>query len=79
MFKGFPPPMMDTSHVKRKWLDLPYAHQSPTQKLDIYLPEKGDGPFPVIFVIHGGAWIKRGCPKCAHVERAGSRICGDLH
>jgi acetyl esterase/lipase len=57
MFKGFPPPMMDTSHVKRKWLDLPYAHQSPTQKLDIYLPEKGDGPFPVIFVIHGGAWM----------------------
>lgn len=52
----FPPPMMDTSHIKRKWLDLPYAHQSPTQKLDIYLPETGEGPFPVVFVIHGGAW-----------------------
>lgn len=51
-----PPPMMDTSHIKRRWLDIPYANQSPTQKLDIYLPENGDGPFPVIVVIHGGAW-----------------------
>jgi acetyl esterase/lipase len=55
--KGFPPPMMDTSHIKRKWLNLGYACQSPTQKLDIYLPENGDGPFPIIFVIHGGAFM----------------------
>lgn len=52
----FPPPMMDNSHIKRKWLDLAYASQSPTQKLDIFLPEEGEGPFPVVFVIHGGAW-----------------------
>ena len=51
------PPMMDTSHFKRKWLDVPYADQSPTQKLDIYLPDEGDGPFPVIMVLHGGAWL----------------------
>jgi acetyl esterase/lipase len=52
-----PPPMMDTSHIKRKWLDVAYASQSPTQKLDIYLPETGDGPFPVLVAIHGGAWM----------------------
>jgi len=52
----FPPPMMDTSQINRKWLDLSYAHQSPSQKLDIYLPDQGEGPFPVVFVIHGGAW-----------------------
>lgn len=52
-----PPPMMDTSHIKRKWIDVPYAHQSPTQKLDIYLPDEDRGPFPVIAVIHGGAWM----------------------
>ena len=51
-----PPPMMDTSHIQRKWTDLPYATQSPTQKLDIYLPPEDDGPFPVIAVIHGGPW-----------------------
>lgn len=51
------PPPMDTSHIKRKWLDVPYADKSPAQRLDIYLPEKGDGPFPVIASIHGGAWM----------------------
>ena len=52
-----PPPPMETSHIKRKWLDVAYATQSPAQKLDIYLPNKGDGPFPVIVSIHGGAWM----------------------
>nr|WP_255490930.1 alpha/beta hydrolase [Spartinivicinus marinus] len=46
----------DTSWVKTKWLDLAYANQSPTQKLDIYLPEIGKGPFPIILSIHGGAF-----------------------
>ncbi|HPS33119.1 MAG TPA: alpha/beta hydrolase [Anaerolineaceae bacterium] len=53
---GVPPPMLDTSFVKRQWLDIPYGHQSESQKLDVFLPDEGDGPFPVIFVIHGGAW-----------------------
>jgi acetyl esterase/lipase len=48
--------MMDPSLFKRKWLDVPYASQSPTQKLDIYLPDEGEGPFPVVVAIHGGAW-----------------------
>ena len=52
-----PPPMMDTSIYKRKWLDVPYASQSPTQCLDIYLPDEGEGLFPVIAAIHGGAWM----------------------
>ena len=51
-----PPGPMDTSHIKRKWLDIPYADRSPLQRLDIYLPDKGDGPFPVIATIHGGGW-----------------------
>lgn len=48
---------MDTSHIKRKWLDVAYATQSPAQKMDIYLPDIGDGPFSVIVTIHGGAWM----------------------
>jgi acetyl esterase/lipase len=51
------PPEMNTSHVKRKWLNRQYANQSPMQRLDIYLPDVGDGPFPVIASIHGGAWM----------------------
>jgi acetyl esterase/lipase len=54
-----PPASVD--HITRKYLDVPYAGLSPAQKLDIYLPETGDGPFPVIMSIHGGAFM--GCDK----------------
>jgi acetyl esterase/lipase len=49
-------PMTDVSHIHRKWLDKPYASLSSAQKLDIYLPGKGDGPFPVVLHIHGGGF-----------------------
>ncbi len=52
----FEAPIADVSHIRRKWLDLPYASLSPAQKLDIYLPDEGDGPFPVILYIHGGGF-----------------------
>jgi len=42
-------------NIKLKCLDIAYASTSPAQKLDIYFPE-GDGPFPVILSIHGGAF-----------------------
>jgi acetyl esterase/lipase len=49
-------PPADVSHIRRKWLDLPYANISSAQNLDIYLPDEGEGPFPVILYIHGGAF-----------------------
>ena len=49
-------PPADVSHIRRKWLDLLYASFSPSQKLDIYLPDEGDGPFPFILYLHGGAF-----------------------
>jgi acetyl esterase/lipase len=55
------PPLADTRHIKWKFLDVAYAALSPAQKLDIYLPETGYGPFPVIVSIHGGAFM--GCDK----------------
>jgi acetyl esterase/lipase len=55
------PPPADTTHIRRKFLNERYAQQSPAQALDIYLPETGDGPFPVILAIHGGAFM--GCDK----------------
>jgi len=54
---------LDTSKITNKTLDLAYADKSPAQKLDIYLPEKGEKPYPVIVAIHGGAFMfgdKRG-------------------
>lgn len=54
-------PPVNTDHINRKFLDIPYAALSPAQKLDIYLPDKVEGPFPVILSIHGGAFM--GCDK----------------
>jgi len=50
-------PEANTAHIHRKLFDLPYASLSPAQKLDIYWPAEGDGPFPVIVSIHGGAFM----------------------
>jgi acetyl esterase/lipase len=55
------PPAADTSFVRQRFLDIAYANLSPSQKLDIYLPDKEGGPFPVIVAIHGGAFM--GCDK----------------
>ena len=51
-------PLIDTSEITRKWLDVDYTPQNPhpARKLDIFLPETGDGPFPTIVCIHGGAF-----------------------
>ncbi len=45
--------------IRTKYLDVPYAAESPMQILDVYLPnEKKEGryPYPVIFHTHGGAF-----------------------
>ena len=37
--------------------DIVYRKENATElKLDIVSPEKGEGPFPTVLVIHGGAW-----------------------
>ena len=46
----------NTDAIRRKTLDVAYAGASPAQKLDVYLPNEGGGPFPVIVHIHGGAF-----------------------
>ena len=46
---------LDVSGIRRKFLDCPYG-EDPRQVLDIYLPNEGIGPFPILFFAHGGAW-----------------------
>ncbi|MCD8014741.1 MAG: alpha/beta hydrolase [Lachnospiraceae bacterium] len=53
---GFEMKMADISWVKRKYLDIPYANQSKAQCLDLYLPDEGDGPFPLVVHLHGGGF-----------------------
>jgi acetyl esterase/lipase len=48
---------VNTSWIKVKYLDLTYAPLSPSQKLDLYLPNKGSGPFPLIIEFHPGGFL----------------------
>lgn len=54
-------------YINRKYLDVKYDTKSESQKLDIYLPKEGCGPFPVIVSIHGGAF-KMGDKRDHQVE-----------
>ena len=53
---GWMPPMADISWVKRKFLDVPYGTESKQQCFDLFLPDEGDGPFPLFVHIHGGGF-----------------------
>ncbi len=55
MFGRFAALKLDTSALRRKFFNCPYGEDH-KQSLDIYLPNEGDGPFPVIFFMHGGGW-----------------------
>ncbi|HMM31051.1 MAG TPA: alpha/beta hydrolase [Clostridia bacterium] len=48
-------PQAKTEHVTKKMLDIPYGPHK-LQTLDIYYPENGEGPFPVIVNVHGGGF-----------------------
>jgi acetyl esterase/lipase len=48
---------IDVKNIKHKFLNVPYGHVSKTQFVDIYLPDKGKKPYPVIVAIHGGAFF----------------------
>jgi acetyl esterase/lipase len=37
--------------------DLAYATQSDAQKLDLYIPAAGTGPFPIVIMVHGGGFM----------------------
>jgi Esterase/lipase len=42
---------------KKKYADVVYSTlDKDYQQMDIYLPDKGDGPYPVIVYIHGGGF-----------------------
>lgn len=50
-------PEIDVTQFRKTALDLHYADQSENQILDIFYPEEGEGPFPLIIVFHGGAFV----------------------
>lgn len=67
---GGPPPEMpdaDISGVKNRRLDLRYGSGHPRQVFDIYYPEDGEGPFPVLLHIHGGGFAT-GDKRDLHIQ-----------
>ena len=46
---------LDHENITRKFIGVPYG-SSKNQNMNIYLPAQDDGPFPVIFFLHGGGW-----------------------
>jgi len=49
------PVKFDSSKVKNHKLDVQYG-TLPEQLLDVYLPESGTKPYPVLIYVHGGGW-----------------------
>jgi acetyl esterase/lipase len=43
--------------VAPTYADLAYATISDAQKLDLYIPATGSGPFPVVIMVHGGGFM----------------------
>jgi acetyl esterase/lipase len=66
--KGFKIPMADISGIKRKFLDIPYWNLSKNELIDIYLPDEGEGPFPLLIQIHGGGFAM-GDKRDGHVQK----------
>lgn len=51
------PRSTDLSNFPHAYMDVPYSDRSKTLKLNLVLPNEGDGPYPVIVYIHGGGWL----------------------
>ncbi|OZB91361.1 alpha/beta hydrolase [Paenibacillus sp. XY044] len=65
---NFPPEFLEDvnaniSDIKTKYLDLPFCDLPDSKTLDIYLPDQGEKPFPVLVFFFGGGFLfgdKRG-------------------
>lgn len=67
-----------TPITTRSWSNVAYARTSAAQVLDLTLPPSGDGPFPVVIYIHGGAFSggskSQGAPARAFLVSAGYAV-----
>lgn len=55
--RGAPAGSSSFASVDPTHKDLAYATLSDAQKLDIYLPAAGSGPFPLVIMVHGGGFM----------------------
>ena len=60
---------LDVSDIPRQRRGLTYAAPDGSPRpFDLYYPDEGDGPFPLIVNISGGGWFY-GCPTSVHLGR----------
>lgn len=55
------------AYVKRQYPLVRYASKTVFELMDIFLPEEGEGPFPVVIDIHGGGYFY-GCRSSVRME-----------
>ena len=55
--RGRPGSTSTFASVAPTYKDLAYATLSEAQKLDLYLPTTGTGPFPLVIMVHGGGFM----------------------
>jgi acetyl esterase/lipase len=55
--RGGPGGASTFASVAPTYKDLAYANLSLAQKLDLYIPTTGSGPFPVVIMVHGGGFM----------------------
>jgi len=55
--RGGPGGASTFASVAPTYKDLAYANLSSAQKLDLYIPTAGSGPFPVVIMVHGGGFM----------------------
>ena len=58
------PSVFDPGVLKRTRLDIQYG-SLPEQLLDVYYPDEGEGPWPLIIYVHGGGWSMGSRRECA--------------
>ncbi|MDP1860645.1 MAG: alpha/beta hydrolase [Gemmatimonadaceae bacterium] len=58
--------------IERTRVDVRYASQSNAQRLDLFLPATGSGPFPLVVWIHGGGFS--GGTKTLAADAAARRL-----
>lgn len=61
------PPLVDVSFVKRSFPDVSYG-ESQANTYDLFLPDEGEGAFPLIIHIHGGGF-GLGDKRDGHVKK----------
>ena len=43
-------------YIKNQYTGIRYAEKTPYELLDLFLPDSGDGPFPLVIDVHGGGF-----------------------